>query len=49
MMSRKHYEAIAEKLKANNASSKLILDLATIFQDDNPERFNVSKFIEASK
>ena len=48
MMSKKHYKAIAEKLKANNASSELILDLAEVFENDNAN-FNTSLFIKASK
>ena len=47
-MSKKHYEAIAEALKNNFATSDLILDLAEIFENDNSS-FDVSRFLKASR
>ena len=45
-MTRKHFEAIAKTLKANNASLHLCADLAREFYVTNP-LFNTQRFLTA--
>jgi hypothetical protein len=53
MMTRKHFEAVAEILKYNSDKthpavfSKMVNDFALMFAKENPN-FNVNKFHEAS-
>lgn len=53
MMTRKHFEAVAEILKYNSNKthpavfSKMVNDFALMFAKENPN-FNVNKFHEAS-
>lgn len=45
-MTRKHFRAIAERLKAGNASIELCRSFANMCADENP-RFDRAKFLEA--
>ena len=46
MMTRKHFIAIANILKENKASHKMIKDFGNYFYDEN-ERFDYTKFVNA--
>lgn len=45
-MSRKHYRALAEALKANSASYDVVLAIANVCKNDNP-RFDYHTFFAA--
>lgn len=48
MMSRKHFKALAEILKDNQASDKLIQEIGSWLKSENP-RFDRGRFYTAAK
>jgi hypothetical protein len=47
MMTKQHFEAIANVLNANNAPLSLVLDFADMCEESNP-RFDRTKFVQWS-
>ena len=47
-MTKKHFEAIAAILKANNAPLSLVMELAAYFETTNPN-FDAERFVKACR
>ena len=46
MLSKKHYNAIAEAIRTSNTISQVVLKLCDYFEEDNP-RFDRHRFADA--
>ena len=47
-MTKKHFEAIAAILKANNAPLSLVMEFAAYFESENPN-FDAERFVEVCR